>query len=53
MICAFVIYLAAVVSKWSGARAYLKAHRPEFFATLERIERHASVAPVFARHWPH
>jgi GST-like protein len=45
-------YLAAVVSKWSGARAYLKAHRPEFFATLERIERHPSVAPVFARHWP-
>jgi len=45
-------YLAAVVSKWSGARAYLKANRPEFFATLERIERHASVAPVFARHWP-
>lgn len=45
-------YLAAVVSKWSGARAYLRANRPEFFATLERIERHASVAPVFARHWP-
>jgi GST-like protein len=45
-------YLAAVVSKWSGTRAYLKANRPEFFATLERIERHASVAPVFARHWP-
>jgi len=45
-------YLAAVVSKWSGARAYLKANRPEFFATMERIERHASVAPVFARHWP-
>jgi GST-like protein len=45
-------YLAAVVSKWSGARAYLKANRPEFFATIERIERHASAAPVFARHWP-
>lgn len=45
-------YLAAVVSKWSGARAYLKVNRPEFFATLERIERHPSVAPVFARHWP-
>jgi GST-like protein len=45
-------YLAAVVSKWSGARAFLKANRPEFFATLERIERHPSVAPVFARHWP-
>lgn len=45
-------YLAAVVSKWSGARAYLKANRPEFFATIERIERHPSVTPVFARHWP-
>jgi len=44
-------YFAAVVSKWSGARAYLKANRPEFLATLERIERHASAAPVFARHW--
>ena len=45
-------YLAAVVSKWSGARAHLKAHKPEFYATLERIERHPTVAPVFARHWP-
>jgi len=45
-------YLAAVVSKWSGTRAHLKATRPEFYATLERIERHAAVAPVFAQHWP-
>ena len=45
-------YLAVVVSKWSGTRAHLKATRPEFFATLERIERHPTVAPVFARHWP-
>ncbi len=43
--------LAAVVSKWSGARAHLKASRPEFFATLLRVEAHASVAPVFARHF--
>jgi GST-like protein len=44
--------LAAVVSKWSGTRPHLREHRPEFFATLERIEQHPAVAPVFARHWP-
>ena len=44
--------LAAVVSKWSGARAHLRQSRPEFFATLERIEAHPAVAPVFGRHWP-
>jgi GST-like protein len=43
--------LAAVVSKWSGTRAHVKVHRPDFFATLQRIEEHPSVAPVFARHW--
>jgi GST-like protein len=45
-------FLAAVVSKWSGARTHLRAARPEFAQTLERIETHPSVAPVFARHWP-
>jgi GST-like protein len=45
-------YLAVVVSKWSGTRAHLKDAKPEFFATLERVERHPSVAPVLARHWP-
>lgn len=44
--------LAAVVSKWSGARAHLRSTRPDFHATIERIERHPAVAPVFARHWP-
>lgn len=44
-------YLAAVVSKWSGSRAHLKAHRPMFLQTLERIESHPHVAPVFSRHW--
>lgn len=44
-------FLAAVVSKWSGARAHLRSARPEFFATLECIENHPSVAPVLARHW--
>jgi GST-like protein len=44
--------LAAVVSKWSGARKHVEQHRPQFHATLQRIEAHADVAPVFARHWP-
>ena len=44
-------FLAAVVSKWSGTRAHLRAARPDFLATLERIDGHAWVAGVFARHW--
>jgi GST-like protein len=44
--------LAAVVSKWSGARAHLREHRPRWYPVLERIEQHPQVAPVFARHWP-
>ena len=44
--------LAAVVSRWSGARAHLKRERPAFHETLQRIEKHPHVAPVFARHWP-
>jgi GST-like protein len=43
--------LAAVVSKWSGTRAHLKASRPAFTALLERIETHPAVALVFGRHW--
>lgn len=43
---------AAVVSKWSGTRQHLKEQRPEFLATLERIEVHPKVAAVFAQHWP-
>ncbi len=44
--------MAAVVSKWSGARKHLAASRPAFTATLARIEADPRVAPVFARHWP-
>ncbi len=44
--------LAAVVSKWSGARQHLQAHRASLHETLMRIEAHPDVAPVFARHWP-
>lgn len=44
--------LVAVVSKWSGARAHLKAKRPDWYPVLERIEQHAALQPVFERHWP-
>lgn len=44
--------LAAVVSKWSGARAHLQAERPSFHAQLLRVEQHPDIAAVFQRHWP-
>ena len=44
--------LAAVVSRWSGARAHVRAERPAFSALLGRIDADPRVAPVFARHWP-
>jgi GST-like protein len=43
--------LAAVVSKWSGARAHLGKTRPEFSALLERTDAHPQIAAVFARHF--
>lgn len=43
--------MAAVVSKWSGARAHLARARPGFSALLGRIETHPSLAPVMARHF--
>jgi GST-like protein len=45
-------FLAAVVSRWSGARAHLKAQRPALHAQLLAVEAHADCAEVFARHWP-
>ena len=44
--------LAAVVSKWGGARQHLAHHRPAFHEALLRIETHPDVAAVFARNWP-
>jgi GST-like protein len=44
--------LAAVVSKWAGARKHLAQSRPAFSALVARIESEPRVAPVFARHWP-
>lgn len=45
-------FLAAVVSKWAGTRAHLKAHRPALLEVLQRIEADGVVAPVFREHWP-
>ena len=44
-------FLAVVVSRWGGARPEIKQRRPEFFATLTRIEQHPVVAAAFAKHW--
>jgi GST-like protein len=44
--------LAAVITRWAGSREHLRNARPGFFAWLERIDRHPTLAPVFARHWP-
>jgi GST-like protein len=49
---AAVDMLAAVVSRWSGARAHLAATRPAVHAALVALEAHPDLAPVFARHWP-
>lgn len=44
--------LAAVVSRWSGARAHLGGQHPQLHALLLRVQAHAPLAPVFRRHWP-
>jgi GST-like protein len=43
---------AAVVSRWSGARAHLKEHRPAFHTMLEKVEADPRIADIFKRHWP-
>jgi GST-like protein len=43
--------LAAVVSRWSGARKHLAKKRPTLHALVERVESHPRLAPVFGRHW--
>lgn len=45
-------FMAVIVSRWSGSRAHLKVHRPDFMQTLLRIESHPSVAPTLHKHWP-
>lgn len=42
--------LASVVSRWSGAREHLSASRPEFYESLDVIDRHPVVKAVLRRH---
>ena len=44
--------LAAVVSRWAGARGHLKEHRPALAALFDRVEQQPELSPVFKRHWP-
>lgn len=44
--------LAAVVSRWSGTRAHLKAHRPSLWALVDRVDRDPEFAALFLSHWP-
>lgn len=44
--------LAAVVSRWSGARPHLKSSRPAFHDMLLDVEADPRIARVFKRHWP-
>lgn len=44
--------LAAVVSRWAGARTHLETSRPAFSALLVAIDGDARVASVWQRHWP-
>ena len=45
-------FLSTVVSRWSGARAHVKARRPALYAQMLAVEAHPDCAAVFARHWP-
>jgi len=44
--------LAAVVSRWSGARAHLAQSRPALHRVLERVDTDPRLLPLFERHWP-
>jgi GST-like protein len=44
--------LAAVVSRWSAARAHLAAERPALHEMLERVVVEPRSADIFRRHWP-
>ncbi|HUN93154.1 MAG TPA: glutathione S-transferase [Burkholderiaceae bacterium] len=44
--------LAAVVSRWSGARPHLAQTRPRFADLLQRIDTTPRIAAIFQRHWP-
>lgn len=43
-------FLAVVVSRWSGARAHLKAQRPRFHEQLMQLSEHPVIAEVLRAH---
>jgi GST-like protein len=43
--------LAAVVSRWSGARKHLAKKHPALHEVMQHVEAHPSLAAVFERHW--
>lgn len=44
--------MAAILSRWTGARKHLTESRPDFLALLKRIEAHPILADVIKRYWP-
>ena len=44
--------LAAVVSRWSGARAHLQTSRPELAALVQRVDEDPEFQALFLTHWP-
>jgi GST-like protein len=44
--------LVAVVSRWSGARAHLQAHRPGLSALVQRVDADPEFRDLFLQHWP-
>jgi GST-like protein len=43
--------LAAVVSRWSGARKHLARRHPALHEVMQRVEAYPALAAVFERHW--
>jgi GST-like protein len=44
--------LAAVVSRWAGARRFLADERPALHEALVQVDNDPRLAALFARHWP-
>ncbi|KPC33680.1 putative glutathione S-transferase [Pseudomonas syringae pv. cilantro] len=43
--------LAAVVTRWSGAREHLSSARPAFYTALLQVDTNPTVSAVIKRHW--
>ncbi|KPC55177.1 glutathione S-transferase family protein [Amantichitinum ursilacus] len=44
--------MAAILSKWTGARKHLAQSRPDFLALMLKIEKTGVMAEIQARYWP-